>query len=63
MENFKNFRIEGKEEYNDLYGHYKSDKYKSRWILLTEISDLIQILFLSKKELIEVRDKLKSFFI
>lgn len=51
--------------YNLDWGNFKSDKWKSKTILMLEIGDILRYLLWltnTKKELIEIKDYLKNKF-
>jgi hypothetical protein len=57
---FKMMNEQAKAWYRQVWGNFKSDKWKSIKTLRSEISDLLSIGNLSKKQLIKIKDFIKE---
>lgn len=55
----KNHRQLGRERYQEDWGNYESDKYKSRSILKQEIASIMVHGEFTKTDLIAIRDLIK----
>jgi hypothetical protein len=58
---FKGDLMEGFERYKYYWGNFKSDKYKSKKTLKTEIRDILYLGTYSRNRLIKLKEITKEF--